>query len=137
MTNQKAQVRTMVTHAAKDGSDFRQGLRAHFAYRDTGIANITGGALTAHVIKAIPGEETVPEWHCHETEFQMFYVLKGWIEFEYEDIGHARMEAGATVFQPNGIRHRELAHSDDLEMLEIVSPASFTTTSLPAQGQLD
>jgi hypothetical protein len=31
------------------------------------------------------------------------------------------------VHQPPGIRHRELGHSDDIEMLEIVLPAGFAT----------
>jgi len=38
-----------------------------------------------------------------------------------------RLEAGSSVYQPPSIRHRELAHSDDLEMLEIVMPANFST----------
>jgi hypothetical protein len=31
------------------------------------------------------------------------------------------------VHQPPGIRHRELGHSDDIEMLEVVMPADFKT----------
>jgi hypothetical protein len=29
--------------------------------------------------------------------------------------------------QPPGIKHREVTHSDDLELIEICSPASFET----------
>jgi hypothetical protein len=36
------------------------------------------------------------------------------------------------VYQPPGIHHREIAHSDDLEMLEIVMPAQFETEMIPA-----
>jgi quercetin dioxygenase-like cupin family protein len=63
------------------------------------------------------------------TEFQLVYILKGWIEFEfeYEGQGVVRLEAGSCVHQPPGIRHRELGHSDDIEMLEIVLPAGFAT----------
>ena len=121
---------TMVTHAARDGSDFQPGLRTYFEYRDTGIQQATGGAFTAHVIRAVPGDKVKPEWHRHDVQFQMFFVLKGWIEFEYEDIGRVRMEEGATVYQPPMIGHREIEHSDDLQLLEIISPAVFRTESL-------
>lgn len=123
-------MKTTVKHAAKDGSDFKPGLRPYFTYRDTDIARVTGGAFTAHVIRAVPGKVPMSEWHTHTVGFQMFYVLKGWVEFEYEDIGKVRMEEGSSVYQPSGIKHRELGHSDDLEILEIVSPAKFVTHSL-------
>jgi quercetin dioxygenase-like cupin family protein len=55
------------------------------------------------------------------------YVLKGWIEFDYEEHRTVRLEAGSSVYQPPSIRHRELAHSEDLEMLELVMPADFST----------
>jgi len=37
------------------------------------------------------------------------------------------LRAGSSVLQPPGIRHREVRHSDDLELIEIISPADFTT----------
>jgi hypothetical protein len=37
------------------------------------------------------------------------------------------MKAGTCFVQPPRIRHRELAHSQDCEMLEIVAPADFKT----------
>ena len=117
--------RTTVTHAA--AAVFDDGLRAFFAYRDLGIRAASGGAFGAHVIRAVPGEGAKPAWHTHDLAFQMVYVLRGWVEFEYEDIGSVRLEAGSSVYQPPNIRHREVAHSDDLEMLEIVSPAEFLT----------
>lgn len=123
-------MKTTVTHAAKDGSDFTPGLRSCFAYRHTDIARVTGGAFTAHVIRAVPGKASSREWHTHTVGFQMVYVLKGWVEFEYEDIGKVRLEEGSSVYQPSGVKHRELAHSDDLEMLEIVSPAEFMSHSV-------
>jgi quercetin dioxygenase-like cupin family protein len=119
---------TTVRSAPKDGSGFERGLREYFEYRDTGVAEATGGLFAAHVIRAIPGKEPKPQWHTHSVGFQLFYVTKGWIEFEYEDIGKVRLEAGGSAFQPPGVRHRELCHSDDLEVLEIASPAGFGTT---------
>jgi mannose-6-phosphate isomerase-like protein (cupin superfamily) len=54
-------------------------------------------------------------------------VLKGWVEFEYEGIGKVTMKAGSCFYQPPRIRHREIRHSKNLEMIEVVSPAVFKT----------
>lgn len=106
---------------------FAQGLRTFFAYRDLGLHQATGGRVVAHVIRAVPGGAFTSQLHLHRTSFQMVYVLKGWITFHYEGQGEVRLEAGDCVHQPTGIRHRELGHSDDLELLEIVMPGDFTT----------
>ncbi len=121
--------RTMVRHAA--GRDFTRGLRAFFEYGDLGISGATDGRFGAHVIRAIAGEKGQPEWHLHELEFQMVWVMKGWVRFEYEDIGEVTLTAGTCVHQPPRIRHRELAHSEDLELVEITAPAEFETRLVP------
>ena len=113
------------THA-KDAT-FERGLRSFFEYRDLGIQQATQGRVDAHVIRAAAGQEFSSQPHLHHTQFQLVYILKGWIEFEYEGQGAVRLEAGSCVYQPPGIRHRELGHSPDIEMLEIVLPAGFTT----------
>jgi quercetin dioxygenase-like cupin family protein len=115
----------IATHA-KDAR-FERGLRSFFEYRDLGIKNATQGKVVAHVIRAAGGTEFSSQPHLHETTFQLVYVLKGWIEFEYEGQGVVRLEAGSCVHQPPGIRHRELGHSEDVEMLEIVLPGDFET----------
>ena len=114
-----------VASHAKD-AHFERGLRAFFEYRNLRFA--------AHVIRAAAGTEFASQPHLHRTEFQLVYVLKRWIEFEYEGQGHVRLEAGSCVHQPPGIRHRELGHSDDVEMLEIVLPADFATEEVPSVG---
>ena len=106
---------------------FERGLRAFFEYRDLGIAKATDGRVVAHVIRSAAGTAFSSQPHTHQTEFQLVYILKGWIEFEYQGQGIVRLEAGSCVHQPPGIRHRELGHSEDIEMLEVVLPAGFTT----------
>ena len=62
--------------------DFRaDGLRSYAKYRDLGIANATNGMVRAHVIRFIPPcrPEEVSKRHYHDVDFQMVYVLKGWI----------------------------------------------------------
>jgi len=118
----------VVTHA-KDAK-FERGLRSFFEYRDLGMKDATLGRVTASVIRAAGGKEFSSQPHLHYTEFQLVYVLKGWIEFDYEGQGVVRMEAGSCVHQPPGIRHRELGHSDDVELLEVVLPADFKTETV-------
>ena len=115
----------VVTHA--NSTDFERGLRAFFEYRDLGLRQATDGRVVAHVIRAAGGTEFSGQPHLHDTQFQFVYVLKGWIEFEYEGQGVVRLEAGSSVYQPPQIRHRELGHSDDIEMLEIAMPGDFGT----------
>ena len=115
-----------VASHARD-AQFERGLRAFFEYRDLGIKQATDGRVVAHVIRAAGGSEFSSQPHLHDTQFQFVYVLKGWIEFEYEGQGVVRLEAGSSVYQPPQIRHRELGHSPDLELLEIVMPGDFGT----------
>ena len=114
-----------VSHA--DGAAFERGLRSFYEYRDLGIKKATAGRVVAHVIRAAAGTEFSSQPHVHKTAFQLVYVLKGWIEFEYEGQGRVRLEAGSCVHQPPEIRHREVGHSKDIEMLEVVLPANFQT----------
>ena len=114
-----------VSHASD--AHFERGLRSFFEYRDLGIKQATAGAVEAHVIRPVPGSTFIGGPHLHRTTFQMVYVLKGWIEFEYEGQGRVRLEAGSCVYQPPSIRHREIGHSEDVEMLEIVMPSGFQT----------
>lgn len=118
----------VATHA-KD-AEFERGLRSFFEYRDLGIKRATDGHVVAHVIRAAAGADFSGQPHLHETTFQLVYVLKGWIEFEYEGQGTVRLEAGSCVYQPPEIRHREVGHSVDIELLEIVMPGDFKTNEV-------
>ncbi|HEV3011612.1 MAG TPA: cupin domain-containing protein [Burkholderiales bacterium] len=108
----------------------RRGLRSYFEYRDLGIKRATGGQIVAHVIRARRGSAPHGEWHAHDCNVQFVYILKGWVLFEYEGVGRVMMKAGSCFYQPPRIRHREIRHSKNLEMIEVVSPARFKTYSL-------
>src|SRR5918995_1796234 len=119
-------MRFSVSHS-KTAKFARRGLRSYFEYRDLGIKRATRGQVVAHVIRARTGKAPHGEWHAHDCKVQFVYVLKGWVLFEYEGVGRVLMKAGSCFYQPPGIRHRELKHSKNLEMIEIVSPAVFKT----------
>jgi len=117
-----------VHHVAEDAV-WTPGLRKIFEYRDLGIKDGTNGDYVAHVIRRNdqPADAGIQSWHIHECDFQMVYVLNGWATFEYEGQGERTIRKGDTVLQTPMIKHREIACSDDFEVLEIVSPADFKT----------
>lgn len=122
---------TFVTsHLGPDA--FEEGLRSYAKYRDLGIAAATKGLARAHVIKMMPpcDPALVSKRHYHDVEFQMIYVLKGWIKGEYEDAGVVTMREGSCWLQPPRIKHTVLDYSDDCELLEIILPADFATVEL-------
>ena len=116
---------------AKDAV-YTTGLRSFMEYRDLGIEKATHGQFRAHVIrikKESAGHHDLHTTglHAHQCDFQMFYVLEGWIRFVYEGHGEQTFRKGDCILQPPGIVHNELDCSDDLEVLEIYSPAMHET----------
>jgi len=111
---------------------FEGGLRSYAKYRDLDIVSATNGLARAHVIKMIPPIDPaeVSKRHFHDVEFQMIYVLKGWIKGEYEGAGVVTMREGSCWLQPPRIKHSVLDYSDDCELLEIIMPADFETVEL-------
>ena len=111
---------------------FEDGLRSYAKYRDLDIVSATKGLARAHVIKMIPPIDPaeVSKRHYHDVEFQMIYVLKGWIKGEYEGAGVVTMREGSCWLQPPRIKHSVLDYSDDCELLEIIMPADFETVEL-------
>ena len=113
--------------------DFKaDGLRAYARYRDLGIAEASQGLARAHVIRLIgpcdPAE--VSKLHFHDVDFQMVYVLKGWVKTYMEGQGETLMKQGSSWTQPPRIKHLIMDYSDDVELLEVILPAEFKTVEL-------
>jgi len=113
--------------------DFKaDGLRAYAQYRDLGIAEASRGLAQAHVIRLIgpcnPAE--VSKLHYHDVEFQMVYVLKGWVKTYMEGQGETLMKQGSAWTQPPRLKHLIMDYSDDVELLEVILPAEFKTVEL-------
>jgi mannose-6-phosphate isomerase-like protein (cupin superfamily) len=118
----------------RDEDFVTNGLRAYAKYRDLGIADATHGLAQAHVIRLIgpcnPAE--VSKLHFHDVEFQMVYVLKGWVKTYLEGQGETLMKQGSSWTQPPRIKHLIMDYSDDVELLEVILPAEFKTVELSA-----
>ncbi len=128
MPTPAASKRQSFTVSHLDTAHFDAGLRSYARYRDLGMTAATDGAAVAHVIKFVPPcTDEVRQWHTHAVDFQMIYVLKGWIKTEMEGRAPEIMKLGSAWLQPPNIKHRVLDYSDDCEVLEIVLPADFKT----------
>jgi hypothetical protein len=125
--------RIAISHHREE--DFKaDGLRTYAKYRDLGIADASHGLARAHVIRLIgpcnPAE--VSKLHFHDVEFQMVYVLKGWVKTYMEGHGETLMKEGSAWTQPPRIKHLVMDYSDDVELLEVILPADFKTVELAA-----
>jgi len=116
-------------HNLASEAQWTPGLREIFEYRDLGIKDGTKGDFVAHLIRHNGKKvaDQVQQWHVHDCNFQFVLVMNGWATFEYEGQGQHTIRKGDCILQTPGIRHREIACSEEFEVLEIVSPADFAT----------
>ena len=115
--------------------DFKaDGLRAYAKYRDLGVAEASQGLARAHVIRLIGpcDPDEVSKLHFHDVDFQMVYVLKGWVKTYLEGQGETLIKEGSSWTQPPRIKHLIMDYSDDVELLEVILPADFKTVELGA-----
>lgn len=126
----ESEQRVAVSHYRNE--DFESGLRSYAQYRDLGVVDATGGMVRAHVLRFTEpcDPKVVSKLHYHDTQFQMVYVLKGWVKTVLGDNGEITMRAGSCWTQPPKIRHVINDYSDDCELLEVILPAEFETTEV-------
>lgn len=117
----------VVTRAA-DGPAAGEG-RAGMVYRDLIPSRLGGRYIASHI--SIPGSGPVSDWvHFHKIALQLIFCRRGRARLVYEDQGEPFwMEAGDCVLQPSRIRHRVLESANDLEVVEITSPALHETVA--------
>ncbi|QUS42488.1 cupin domain-containing protein [Tardiphaga alba] len=124
--------RPAISHYREE--DFAAGLRAYAKYRDLGVAEASGGVAQAHVIRLIapcdPNE--VSKLHYHDAEFQLVYVLNGWVKTYMDGVGEQTMRQGSCWTQPPRIKHLIRDYSDNCELLEVILPAQFKTVEVKA-----
>jgi mannose-6-phosphate isomerase-like protein (cupin superfamily) len=121
----------VVSHLHEDDFEIN-GLRSYAKYRDLGVAAATSGLARAHVIRFIPPfrADVVSIPHFHDVNFQLIYVLKGWLRSDFEGHGTITMRQGSCWIQPPRIKHAVVDYSDDCEVLEVILPADFETVEL-------
>lgn len=120
----------LVDHLGPESYDGK-GRREFLRYRDIGLGAATDGRFRALGMRA-SGRNEETGWHYHVCDVQFVYVLKGWVELEFEDGRCERLVAGSFASIPGGTLHNERNLSDDLEVLEICAPADMGTVPVDA-----
>lgn len=116
----------MVFSRSADSASWERG-RAGMLYRDL-IPGRLGGAVIASEIKICEGGPVNDYVHYHDVHFQMIFCKSGWVRVVYEDQGEPFvLNPGDCVLQPPNIRHRVIESSDNLEVIEVSSPAIHPT----------
>jgi quercetin dioxygenase-like cupin family protein len=118
-----------LAHATVDKATYVAGRRSFFKYRDLGVTEATGGKLRAQVTSATQGLGQPTGWHYHVCEHQFVYMLKGWVDLEFEDGTKVRLNPGDSLMIPGGMRHNETGTADELELLEVSVPAEMKTVA--------
>ena len=118
-----------------DAEFAKTGRRTFFEYRDTGLEDATDGKYRAQVMRSTDVMESTG-WHYHVCDLQFVYVLKGWVDLEFEGGRVERLSEGGAMAIPGGMIHNEIAVSPDFELLEIASPADMGTVPVEAPPAL-
>lgn len=130
LSGKRLKQRPAISHYREE--DFAGGLRAYAMYRDLGVAEASGGLAQAHVIRLIgscdPAE--VSKLHYHDAEFQLVYVLNGWVKTYMDGVGEQTMRQGSCWTQPPRIKHLIRDYSENCELLEVILPAQFKTVEV-------
>jgi mannose-6-phosphate isomerase-like protein (cupin superfamily) len=117
--------------ATKANPNYVKGRRDFFKYQELGVTAATHGRMRAQITSAENGMAKPTGWHYHQCEMQLVYMVKGWLDLEFED-RVVRLHAGDTMMIPGGEKHNEIATSDSFELLEVSVPAQMDTVACEA-----
>ena len=106
-----------------------KGRRDFFQYRDLQVAEASGGQMRAQVMTSSQGLSRPTGWHFHECDGQFIYMMKGWVDLEFEDGRTIRVEEGDSLFIPGYLKHNEIRTSSEMEILEVSTPGVMGTTA--------
>jgi quercetin dioxygenase-like cupin family protein len=116
-----------VAHARLAEPVLVKGRRDFFSYRDLGVAEASAATMRAQVMKSSKGMSEPTGWHYHECDGQFIYILKGWVDLQFEDGRTLRVEEGDSLFIPGYLRHNEIRTSEEMEILEVSTPGELGT----------
>ncbi len=113
----------LVTRANEGQFEPMTGYRDWLKINDLGLSEATNGQFDAWKTKAAELGGSTGR-HYHNYDFQIMYVIKGWVKMYYEGEGEMILNEGDFVYHPKGHVHDFMEYSEDLELLEIASPAN-------------
>ena len=132
MSNTAAIPTGKLVHATPETAPMVEGRRTFLKYQDLGVTAASSGRMRAQVMSATAGMTKATGWHYHVCDGQFVYVLKGWVDLQFEDGQKLRVQGGESLYIPGGLRHNETATSDTLEILEVSVPAEMGTIACEA-----
>lgn len=103
------------------------GRRDTLQNRDLGTVEATDGRMHAVVTSATEGMGAASGWHYHVCDYQLIYVLKGWVDLEAEDGTKMRIEPGDSVLIPGRMRHNVPGTADVMQVMTITVPVEEAT----------
>ena len=106
------------------------GRREWVEYRDLGLVEASGGALSMHTTQVDIPMSRETGWHYHTCDFQIVWINDGWLELQFDDGSTRRAEAGSVVFIPGGVGHNETGTSNQLSILELFIPPNPQTVPI-------
>ena len=68
------------------------------------------GRMNGHTLNVLHAENRTLDFHCHEHSDELFYVIEGAFEIEF-DGGLIALEQGDLIIVPKGVRHRPVCKS--------------------------
>ena len=89
--------------------------------RDLGVTEATGGDYTLLLVRIEQEGAYIEHLHRHDERFSLAYVLSGWLQVEFQEIGIQMLGPGTVVPAFNGPTHHELDAGDGLELLLLIT----------------
>ena len=111
-------------HHKADGAPWAAFRLPGFESRDTTISEHTKGVASVHVARRGAG---APSWASHDCNIHFSFVMAGTMTLEGGESAPVTLSAGDAFVIPPGLRTRYGDLSDDIELLEVALPGSFTT----------
>jgi quercetin dioxygenase-like cupin family protein len=108
-----------------------EGLRRFFKYRELGATEATKGRYSLHILSCAERVPGGTEWHYHEAG-QFSYVLSGWGTVNLRDQQTLHFKTGDAITVCPGYEHNVPDFSPEYKVIELVAPAEYVTTAIPA-----
>ncbi len=96
-----------------------------FSARDTTISANTDGVAGVHVLRKSGAHSP---WHSHHGDIHFTFVMSGTLVLEGEGQEPQDLREGDAFVIPPGLPVRYSTASDDIELLEVALPGTFTTS---------
>ena len=111
-------------HSLAANAEWQDAPLPGFLARDTTIGENTKGVAGVLVLKRGEGETV---WTTHSADIHFTFVMAGTVTLDGEGRDPYRLEPGDACVIPPGMKTRFANPSDDIELIEVTLPGTYTT----------